>query len=158
MKTVRSSRKQHAIRVLWCTETCALMLAVLMAARLRFHGDPLGMQSFAVGIAPRALLVALCVSGAMFTFGLYQSYVRHRRVDLLLRLALSFVLGGVALLTIYYVVPGTYIGRGVLAIALATGACAVMAIRWLVSRLSAAQMLKQRVLIYGCLLYTSRCV
>jgi sugar transferase (PEP-CTERM system associated) len=149
LKTVRSSRKQHAIRVLWCTETCALMLAVLMAARLRFHGDPLGMQSFAVGIAPRALLVALCVTGAMFTFGLYQSYVRHRRIDLLLRIALSFVLGGVALLTIYYVVPGTYIGRGVLAIALATGACAVMAIRWLVSRLSAAQMLKQRVLIYG---------
>lgn len=120
-----------------------------MAARLRFHGDPLGMQSFAVGIAPRALLVALCVTGAMFTFGLYQSYVRHRRIDLLLRIALSFVLGGVALLTIYYVVPGTYIGRGVLAIALASGACAVMAIRWVVSRLSAAQMLKQRVLVYG---------
>jgi sugar transferase (PEP-CTERM system associated) len=125
------------------------MLAVLVAARLRFHGDPLGLQSFAVGIAPRALLVALCVTGAMFTFGLYQSYVRHRRIDLLLRIALSFALGGVALLTIYYVVPHTYIGRGVLAIALATGACAVTGIRWLVSRLSAAQMLKQRVLVYG---------
>lgn len=125
------------------------MVAVLVAARLRFHGDPLGLQSFAVGIAPRALLVALCVTGAMFTFGLYQSYVRHRRIDLLLRIALSFVLGGVALLTIYYLLPRTYIGRGVLAIALATGACAVMAIRWLVSRLSAAQLLKQRVLVYG---------
>ena len=125
------------------------MVAVLVAARLRFHGDPLGLQSFAVGIAPRALLVALCVTGAMFTFGLYQSYVRHRRIDLLLRIALSFALGGVALLTIYYVVPHAYIGRGVLAIALATGACAVMAVRWGVSRLSAAQMLKQRVLVYG---------
>lgn len=149
VKTVRSSRKQSAIRALWLVETLALMCAVFVAARLRFRGDPSGLEAFAVGMAPRALLVALAVTGAMFAFGLYQSYVRHRRIDLLLRIALSFSLGGVALLTLYYVLPQTYIGRGVLAIALAIGVCAVGAVRWVVSRLSGAQMLKQRVLVYG---------
>ncbi|MFZ5638686.1 MAG: TIGR03013 family XrtA/PEP-CTERM system glycosyltransferase [Pseudomonadota bacterium] len=138
-----------AIRSLWFVELCVLMVSVMVAARLRFHGDPSGLDHFVEGIALRALLVALCVTGAMLAFGLYQVYVRHSRIDLLLRIALSFVLGGVALLVIYYAIPGTYIGRGVLAIALGIGAGAVLGVRYVVSKLSSAQALKQRVLVYG---------
>ena len=149
MRTVRSSRKKLAIRSLWFTELCALMLSVMVAARLRFHADPVGLEHFVEGIALRALLVALSITGAMLAFGLYQVYVRHSRIDLLLRIAVSFALGGVALLVIYYAVPATYIGRGVLAIALGIGAFAVLAIRFVVSALSGALALKQRVLVYG---------
>lgn len=149
MRTVRSSRKKLAIRSLWFTELCVLMLSVMAAARLRFHADPAGLEHFVEGIAPRALLVALCITGAMLAFGLYQAYVRHNRIDLLLRIALSFALGGVTLLVIYYALPATYIGRGVLAISLGVGAGAVLGVRYVVSKLSAAQSLKQRVLVYG---------
>jgi sugar transferase (PEP-CTERM system associated) len=138
-----------AIRSLWFTELCALMLSVMVAARLRFHADPAGLNHFVEGIALRALLVAVCITGAMLAFGLYQVYVRHSRIDLLLRIAVSFALGGVALLVIYYAIPATYIGRGVLAIALGIGAIAVLAIRFVVSALSGALALKQRVLVYG---------
>jgi sugar transferase (PEP-CTERM system associated) len=104
---------------------------------------------FIEGIAPRALLVALCITGAMLAFGLYQAYVRHTRLDLLLRIALSFALGGVALLVIYYALPALYIGRGVLSIALGIGAGGILGVRYLVGKLSGAQALKQRVLVYG---------
>lgn len=149
MKTIRSSRKTFAIRSLWFVEMCVVMLSVMAAARLRFHADPSGFESFIEGLAARALLVAVFTTGAMLTFGLYQVYVRHSRVDLLLRIALSFALGGIALLVIYYVAPVAYIGRGVLAISLLIGMGGVLAIRYLVSRLSSAQALKQRVLVFG---------
>ena len=149
MRTVRSSRKKFAIRSLWFTELCVLIVSVMAAARLRFHADPIGLEHFVEGIALRSLLVALCLTGAMLTFGLYQAYVRHSRLDLLLRIGFSFALGGVALLVIYYVLPGAYIGRGVLALSLAIGAGGVLSVRYAVSRLSTAQALKQRVLVYG---------
>lgn len=149
MKTIRSSRKTFAIRSLWFVEMCVVMLSVMVAARLRFHADPSGFESFIEGLAARALLVAVFTTGAMLTFGLYQVYVRHSRVDLLLRIALSFALGGIALLVIYYLAPVAYIGRGVFAIALLFGMLGVLAVRYVVSRLSSAQALKQRVLVFG---------
>jgi hypothetical protein len=149
VRTVRSSRRKLAIRGLWATESGVLLLAVMLAARLRFHADPQGFAHFVEGIAPRAALVALCITGAMLAFGLYQSYVRHSLLDLVLRVFLSFALGGVALLVVYYAAPPTYIGRGVLAIALAMGMAGIFVVRWIVAHLSSAQALKKRVLVYG---------
>ncbi len=149
MRTVRSSRNTLAIRGLWLTELCVVVLSVMAAAQLRFHADPSGFEHFLAGIVVRALLVAMSVTGAMLAFGLYQTYVRHSLLDLLLRIAMSFAVGGIALLVLYYVVPATYIGRGVLAIALLVGMVAVLGVRYVVSHLSAAQMLKRRVLVYG---------
>ena len=65
MRTVRSSRKKFAIRSLWFTELCVLIVSVMAAARLRFHADPIGLEHFVEGIALRSLLVALCLTGAM---------------------------------------------------------------------------------------------
>ena len=149
MRTIRSSRKIFAIRSLWLTELCMVMLSVFAAARLRFHADPAAFDHFTSGLTARAVLVAVCVTGAMLAFGLYQAYVRHSRLDLLLRVLLSFALGGIALLVLYYVAPGAYIGRGVLAISLIIGIGAVLSVRYVVSRLSSAAILKQRVLVYG---------
>ena len=149
VRTVRSSRRKVAIRTLWVVELAVLMLAVMLAARLRFHADPAGLAHFIEGVAARALLVAVSITGAMLAFGLYQSYVRHSLLDLILRVLMSFALGGVALLVVYYVAPMTYIGRGVLAIALAMGVVGIFLVRWVVAQLSSAQVLKKRVLVYG---------
>ena len=149
MRTVRSSRNTLAIRGLWVVELCVLMLSVVVAARLRFHADPVGFDHFIGGLVARAMLVAVCVTGAMVAFGLYQTYVRHSKIDLLLRITMSFALGGVALLVVYYVFPVAYIGRGVLAMSLLVGMGALLGVRYVVTHLSAAEMLKQRVLVYG---------
>ena len=125
-----------------------LILSVVAAARLRFHADPSSFEHFIAGIAVWGLLVAVCITGAMVAFGLYQAYVRHSRLELL-RIARSFALGGIALLVLYYIAPAAYIGRGVLAVSLLIGMGAVLGVRYVVSQLSAAGMLKQRVLVYG---------
>jgi sugar transferase (PEP-CTERM system associated) len=67
----------------------------------------------------------------------------------MLRVILSFVLGGVALVVLYYLIPQTYIGRGVLAMSLAMGLVGVVALRMLSARLFHVDALRQRILVLG---------
>lgn len=149
MGAVRSSRKTMAIRGLWTVEVLAVVLSVFAAARIRYYADLQSFDHFVQGLLPRSLLVAACLTGSMLAFGLYQTYVRHSRLDLLLRIVVSFVLGGIALLVLYYVVPVTYIGRGVFMMSIAISLALILGIRFLVAQLSGASVLKQRVLVYG---------
>jgi sugar transferase (PEP-CTERM system associated) len=149
MKPGSSSRIIRAIRVLWVLEFLLLMLAVSGAVWLRFMDDP-GSRSAFVETAPfRTALVALFITGSMTAFGLYQAHVRFNRTDFLLRLVLSFAFGGIALLVLYYVLPVTYIGRGVLAMSLLLGLPAVLLARALVHQVFGADVFKRRLLVYG---------
>ena len=123
MKNPASSRKDRAIRALWLLELALITLSVLAAAWIRFINDPDTHGVFAEHALSRGLLVAVFITGAMTAFGLYQAHVRHNRIDFVLRLSLSFAFGGVALLVMYYLIPQTYVGRGVMALALALGLC-----------------------------------
>ena len=150
MKGARASRSSRQIRRLWVVEFVLILLAVVAAAWLRFHDDPEGHQLFLQQNALwRGALVAACVTGAMFTFGLYQRHLRHRRLDFMMRLVLAFVLGGTVLLVAYYLLPATYIGRGVLSLSLALGFVLVLAARVAHEHVFGARALKQRVLVYG---------
>ncbi|MEJ1095823.1 MULTISPECIES: TIGR03013 family XrtA/PEP-CTERM system glycosyltransferase [unclassified Pseudoxanthomonas] len=149
MKANPASRKSRATRLLWMAEVVLLVLAVLIAAWIRFHNDPETQVSFVEQAPLRAMLVALFVTGSMAAFGLYQVHVRHNRMDFVLRIALSFAFGGIGLVVLYYLVPQTYIGRGVLAMSLAIGLVAVVLARVLSIHVFRADVLKQRVLILG---------
>ncbi|WP_368564444.1 TIGR03013 family XrtA/PEP-CTERM system glycosyltransferase [Pseudoxanthomonas sp. UTMC 1351] len=149
MKANPASRKSRATRLLWMAEVVLLVLAVLIAAWIRFHNDPETQVSFVEQAPLRAMLVALFVTGSMAAFGLYQVHVRHNRMDFVLRIALSFAFGGIGLVVLYYLVPQTYIGRGVLAMSLAIGLVAVVLARVLSVHVFRADVLKQRVLILG---------
>ena len=119
-----------------------LILSVAAAARLRFHADPSSFEHFIAGIAVWGLLVAVCINrGDGRVRSVPGLYVRHSRLELL-RIARSFALGGIALLVLYYIAPAAYIGRGVLAVSLPIGMGAVLGVRYVVSQLSAAGMLK----------------
>lgn len=144
-----AGRANRTMKVLWLLELAVLLLAVTAAVWLRFFDDP-GSRGLFVETAPfRTLLVAIFVTGAMATFGLYQPHVRHNRIDLMLRIALSFAFGGVGLLVLYYVAPPTYIGRGVLAISLVLGFIAICTLRLLVYSLFGVEAFKRRILILG---------
>ncbi|GAB2506684.1 TIGR03013 family PEP-CTERM/XrtA system glycosyltransferase [Pseudoxanthomonas sangjuensis] len=149
MKSSRASRKSNAARMLWILETAVLVAAVLAAAWIRFRGDPEYHVLFAQQAPVRAALVALFITGAMAAFGLYQVHMRHSRLDFLLRMALSFAFGGIALTVLYYLFPPAYIGRGVLAMSLAAGLVGVVLVRVLWVRVFQSETLKQRVLIVG---------
>ncbi|MBA3931129.1 MAG: sugar transferase, partial [Xanthomonas sp.] len=75
--------------------------------------------------------------------------MRHSRMDFFLRFLMSFVLGGIALLVLYYVIPQAYIGRGVLALSLLISATGIVAVRMLSVSLFRTDVLKQRILVLG---------
>jgi len=149
MKLSLKSRKSRAVFKLWLGELVLVSLAVTIAAWVRFHGDPESHIAFSQTAPLRTLLVAICTTAAMASFGLYQVHTRYNRTDLFLRLLMSFSFGGVALLVMYYVVPQTYIGRGVLAMSLALAIMMVGMLRIMLQRLFEADGFKQRVLVLG---------
>ncbi|QOW18808.1 TIGR03013 family PEP-CTERM/XrtA system glycosyltransferase [Lysobacter ciconiae] len=144
-----SSAKSRAALWLWLLESCVLMVVVAAAAWLRFMRDS-DSYLFFLGTAPvRILVVAAFITTAMAAFGLYQVHVRHNRTDFVLRLVLSFAFGGVALLVLYYLVPAAYIGRGVLALALALGLMLIFALRLVMQSLGHIETFRRRVLVLG---------
>jgi len=149
MKTNLASRKARAARLLWIVEAIVLVIAVMLAAWIRFHNDPEYHDLFAQQAPLRSILVAMFITGAMAAFGLYQVHVRHTRLDFLLRITLSFAFGGIGLVVLYYLIPPTYIGRGVLAMALTMAFVGVALVRLVWVRLFQSDVLKQRILILG---------
>ena len=149
MKNGPTSRKDRAIRMLWLLEMTLIALSVVVAAWIRFMNDPDTHVAFADHALLRGFLVGAFITGAMAAFGLYQVHVRHNRMDFILRLVLSFVFGGVALLVVYYLIPQSYIGRGVMALALLIGFLSVVAVRMLVIHVFRSDVLRQRILILG---------
>ena len=144
-----AGRTSRAVRMLWALECCVLLLAVFLAAWLRFLDDPESHVAFTDTLWLRAALVVLFVTASMAAFGLYQPHLRFNRVDFLLRIGLAFAFGFVGLLVLYYLVPQTYIGRGVLGMALAFGIAGVCLLRVLAYRVVGVSSFKRRILVFG---------
>jgi sugar transferase (PEP-CTERM system associated) len=137
--------------LLWLAELVLVVLALQAATWLRYVGDAEAYAYFVrnMPLWPRALTVALFITGAMAAFGLYEVHTRHDRRDLVLRLALSFALGGVALAVLYYLAPVTYIGRSVLTLAILLAAALVLLVRLFSQRVFDHEQFKRRVLVFG---------
>ena len=144
-----SSNARRVTAGLWLADVLLMLLAVLAAERLRFLGQPEGLQTFLAAGAWRPLLLPALVTRAMACFGLYETHVRHDRWDLFLRLSLSFGFAGIALVVTYYFVPMLYIGRGILLMSLAIGFVAVLAFRVGAREFWHSDVFKRRVLVLG---------
>lgn len=146
----RSSRKSHGANVQVAVEFVLLVLAVFIASRIRFHDDPQTYAQFVgeLGLL-KALLVASFITLSKACFGLYQVHVRYKRGDLLLRQTLAFAFGGIGLLVVYYLIPGAYIGRGLLAIALLLGFLMALLARVLLEYALGLETFRRRVLVLG---------
>lgn len=149
MKAPISSRKARAIRVLWLAELGLIVLAGLVAASLRFLGDPAGHELFFRTASARMVMVGVFITIAMAAFGLYQVHVRHNRLDFMLRLLLSFAFGAIGLLVLYYLVPQAYVGRSIFAMSLTFSFLAIIAIRSVSHHVLGGDAFKRRVLVYG---------
>ncbi len=149
MKGAGASRKSRALRWLWLTELVLIVVAVMLAAWVRFYSDPEDHALFFRNAPLRSLLVAVFITIAMAAFGLYQVHMRYNRMDFVLRLLLSFVFGGIGLLVLYYMVPPTYLGRGVLGLTLMISFAGVIALRWLSKHMLHSDAFRHRVLVFG---------
>ncbi|MGH8182143.1 MAG: TIGR03013 family XrtA/PEP-CTERM system glycosyltransferase [Rhodanobacteraceae bacterium] len=144
--------RQRALRwqiLLVLVEFGLLVGCVYAAVALRYWGDFETQLAFGRTVYWHALLEAGVLILAMAALGLYQVHLRATWLGRLSRQGVAFVLGWVALTVLYYVIPSTYLGRGVLGIALVLGY--VVVVGWRVTFLGFvdAELFKRRVVMLG---------
>ncbi|HEX7369038.1 MAG TPA: TIGR03013 family XrtA/PEP-CTERM system glycosyltransferase [Rhodanobacteraceae bacterium] len=130
-------------------EFALLVACIYVASALRFwgHFDP--QAPFGRNLHWRAPLFAGVLILSLTALGLYQVHLRSRWVGRLSRQAVAFLLGWIALTVLYYVFPATFLGRGVLGIALVLGYLVIAL--WRMAFLGAvdADLFKRRVVMIG---------
>ncbi len=149
MMVGKASLKNRALLLLWLLEVLLVMAAVMGAAWVRFMNDPEGHQLFSENLTVRAALVAMFVTTAMAALGLYQVHVRLNRFEFALRLLVSFAIGGIGLMVLYYLVPTAYIGRGVIVIAMVLGLLGMALLRFCVMHVFSGDLFRRRILVLG---------
>lgn len=144
--SLASRRWLIAVAVL---EFLALALAFNAAIELRFMGDPSWVESQFPQLLPYTGLFAGVLSIAFLAVGLYQSHSREGHGGQVVRMLVAFGLGGLGLIICFYIVPTVYVGRGVLALALALGFVFCTVVRFLFTALVDQDGLRRRVLVVG---------
>ncbi len=147
----RYLREQGArwVLLLAAVELLILIGSLLLAMPLRYWSDPENLARFSTWIELRATIFGLVMVTAMAALGLYQPTLRENWLGLLARLGIGFAMGGIAVAMVFYVFPQIYIGRSVIAIALAISFPLISVTRILYVRLLDIKALQRRVLVLG---------
>ena len=95
------------------------------------------------------ILLAVGMSTAMLSLGLYQRGSQGQEAAFVVRLGSAFVLGTALLAAIFYLVPTLFMGRGVLGLSLVFSFIGINVVRELFVRLVTAESRKRRVLVLG---------
>ena len=131
-------------------EFVGLFAAFCGAAQLRFLADQQAIADYFGDVGPRALLFGAVMVLSMAAMGLYHTHSRERLVGQLGRTLAAFAGGGLVLMASFYVVQQQgYVGRGVLAIAMAIGMVMVLLVRYLFTAVVNQNAFKRRVLVLG---------
>ena len=130
-------------------EFLALALAFNAAIELRFLADPSWVQSQFPHLLAYTGLFAGVLSIAFLAVGLYQAHSREGHGGHVVRMLVAFAIGGVVLIISFYIVPTVYVGRGVLALALALGFVFCTIVRFAFTAMVDQEGLRRRVLVVG---------
>jgi sugar transferase (PEP-CTERM system associated) len=152
---IQQMLRQQSLRwyaVLAGLELALLLLAPWLAVETRFYGDPDGLLAARAALPVQAPVFAGVVWLTMLALGLYQ---RHRRdirgaaPGTMARLTLAIAVGAMALMVVYFILPKTEVGRGVLGLSLAFGALFMLLSRMTCWRFVGDLRLKRRALFVG---------
>ena len=155
VSVARRLLRQQSMRwfaVLAVVELLVLALAPWLAIHTRFQADPQALELARLELPLRAIVFGSVTWLTMAALGLYQRHSRGARDDatgVAARVMLAMAVGGVALMVLYYVLPETQVGRGVLALSLCYGTALLIVTRLGFSRLVDDAALKRRVLMLG---------
>lgn len=144
--------RQPIVRWLILMGACELLLlaaSLNVATYIRFAPSPDDLAASTQTLTARAVMFAAVIFLGMAALGEYRSTLRMSWRGQLARHAIAFVLGGLALVVGYYVIPQAYVGRGVLGMALLIAFVATAAFRGLFMRLVEMESLKRRVAVLG---------
>lgn len=130
-------------------EFALIVASVYIGAGLRFGGDFSAIYNSIGLLWPRALLIAGVVFLTMVALGLYHARLRPRRTGIVVRLILSFLVSGAALILLFYLFPSLYVGRGALLLAMIIAFLLVSTVRIFFFTTVDEKIFKRRVIVYG---------
>lgn len=135
--------------LLGAAELLLFAISMVAATHVRYWGAADQVALHTPGLWPRSLVFAAVLVLALVALGLYQPRLRESWLAVLARQAIGFVLGGIGVVLLYYIVPPAYVGRGILTLALLIAFPLVVLVRILFLRLVDVEALKRRVLVIG---------
>jgi sugar transferase (PEP-CTERM system associated) len=147
----RNSHRYVAVRgiFLFVTEVLILMASVYLGASIRFF-DPDHPFSYPVtDLFPQACAFAFVMVSSMAVLGMYQLDYREDFRKTLLRLMRSLALGFGLIILVFYWLPDTYFGRGILGIVMLIAMAGIFLTRIIFYRWSNLHLVKNRVLVLG---------
>jgi len=120
--------------------------AVYLAGTLRFLDIHLGDYGW---LLPRALLYSLVMLGVMTAFGLYGSALQKNDREYQVRFLASYPAGALVMVIIFYVIPASFLGRGIMALSFLFSLILTVLARVVFFGIVGGETLKRRVLVLG---------
>ncbi|HUL92467.1 MAG TPA: hypothetical protein VLV56_08975, partial [Burkholderiales bacterium] len=122
------------------------LAAALRFLELHFHLYVEGAQA---SLLPRALVYSAVMLGVMTAFGLYGSALHKKDREYHVRFLASFPASAIVMAIIFYVVPTSVLGRGLMALSLFFSFVLTALVREVFFRVVGHEALKRRVLVLG---------
>lgn len=139
-----------SVLLLLMLEALVFSGSVYVGSMLRSTGPEYFSAALFWHLLPRALLFAVTMSTSLMLFRLYDYWQWSGGIQYMLpRLGAALTMGFVAMTLIFYLFPGTFMGRGVFMIAYLVSVVLVIMLRLIVFRWANLEGLKRRVLVLG---------
>ena len=130
-------------------ETGVLFIAVYAASYIRFYSDKSSFTAIFDDLWKVALVFAVITIFSMLATGLYQGQIREGFAGVLIRIVISFVASIVLTSLIFYLFPGLFLGRGIMAISYLQSFFVIAMARVVFFELVDSSAFKTRILVYG---------
>lgn len=127
-------------------ELLLFVVAFATGIWLRFGGIDVGLNSLLVS---PALIFPLLMVLTLAAVGHYQPADRENPSTMISKVAIAWLLGVILSSLVFYSIPATYVGRGVLLISSAVGFSLIVVLRLLFGPMLNASIMKRRVLVLG---------
>ncbi len=142
----------HYIRIpfllLGLVESIIIFSAIFLAAYIRFGGRIEQFEAGLGSLAWHALIVTVLYILIFMAMGLYQSRMRDGVTGILLRLGIAYGIGVIVLISLFYIFPVIYLGRGLLFISLVISFFTILLLRYLILKIG-GNTFKRRILVLG---------
>lgn len=126
-----------------------LLVSVYVAAQLRFVGQHVPLTEDWFFVLPKAVIFALTIQFCLGAMGLYRRQRENRGVPQAVRVIAGFILAFLTLSIAFYLIPGLYLGRGVLFLATLLALALVLALQLFFYLAVDQRRTPWRVLFYG---------
>jgi sugar transferase (PEP-CTERM system associated) len=137
------------VMMLAAVDVLVLFGSMYLGVQLRFVGGDTGGLEEMLPIWPKAVSYAVVIFMIAAAMGLYERDLFEGRWEYYSRFMMSFGLGLLSMMVVFYAVPGLFLGRGAFAFTMLFSMLGMVLSRGLFLRVVGHDVLRQRVLVLG---------